>query len=414
MTLALEPLTEPGRRFVALAERHAAELAASAAERDRDAEFPSGAFHAMQDSGLLAACVPEDLGGLGVESVHDFVAGINRVGRGDGSAALAVNMHVSQVWLLAWHWRSMRESGPGPHVEALTGYLRQIGERHLLMASAVAEPGTDILHPRSEAKGGPGGWVLNGHKLFGTLSPAAQVFQVTCRVESEEGPRFAIATVPRFVPGVTVQDNWDALGMRASGSNDVVFKECRLPGFAVAVLGPWGEWNEAYLAGNIVITLGLVSAFLGIAEAARDLAVAAATGQKRGTQGRPPADRPSVRHTIAEIEIDLAAARALVGRTAAACDDYFRTHRSGGCPMGELHELMKDFQCCKTFVTRKAVDVVDHALTASGGGAYLSRNPLSRLYRDVRAGSFMQPFSPNEAFDYIGRVALGLDPTVWD
>jgi alkylation response protein AidB-like acyl-CoA dehydrogenase len=80
--------------------------------------------------------------------------------------------------------------------------------------------------------------------------------------------------------------------------------------------------------------------------------------------------------------------------------------------MQEMHEVMNDFQCTKWFVTRKAIEVVDSALTLSGVSGYMSRSPLSRLYRDVLAGPFMQPFSPIEAFDYIGKVTLGVEPRV--
>jgi len=94
-------------------------------------------------------------------------------------------------------------------------------------------------------------------------------------------------------------------------------------------------------------------------------------------------------------------------------DAFFATQSpTGNLPLQEMHGVMKDFQCTKWFVTCKAIETVDRALTLSGGAGYMSRNPLSRLYRDVRAGPFMQPFSPIEAFEYIGKVTLGVDPMV--
>jgi alkylation response protein AidB-like acyl-CoA dehydrogenase len=104
----------------------------------------------------------------------------------------------------------------------------------------------------------------------------------------------------------------------------------------------------------------------------------------------------------------------MLARTATAADAFFGQHPAGRVPLDELHALMKDFQCTKWFVNRKAIEIVDRALTASGGAGYLNTSPLARLYRDVRAGPFMQLFSPNEAFEYIGKVTLGIDPQLAD
>ena len=171
---------------------------------------------------------------------------------------------------------------------------------------------------------------------------------------------------------------------------------------------------ERFLSGQMVFNMGLVAAFLGIAEAARDLVVQTVTSRRRGPNSRSVAEGPAIQHLIAEIEIDLAAARTMLARIATMADAFFGRHPAGTASLGELHELMKDFQCTKWFVNRKAIEIVDRALTASGGAGYLSTNPLARLYRDVRAGPFMQVFSPNEAFEYIGKVAPGIDPRLAD
>ena len=100
----------------------------------------------------------------------------------------------------------------------------------------------------------------------------------------------------------------------------------------------------------------------------------------------------------------------MLARDALLQDAYLRDTPAGSARLPDLHHLMKNVQCTKWFVTRKAVEIVDRALTASGGAGYLTKGPLARLYRDVRAGPFMQPYSPNEQFEFIGKVTLGIDP----
>jgi alkylation response protein AidB-like acyl-CoA dehydrogenase len=411
MDFALQPLTPPGQRFVALTEQHAVDFASRAAEHDRNGSFPFENIAAMQQSGAMAACVPEVLGGLGVRSVHDYMLGMSRLGRGDGSTAIAANMHIFRPWRMTRLWEAARAAGNVAYAAGLERRLRRIGAGQLVMCACVSEAGTDILHPQLEATKTPGGWLLNGRKIFATMSPAAQLLDISFRFRNaEDVEHLAMASVPHDSPGLEIKNNWDALGMRGSGSHDVALVNCFVPDTALLDLGVWGEWSEPYLTGNLIIAMGLTGVFLGIAEAAHHLAVETVQTRRRGPSGRRLAERYSMQQLIAEMEIDLAASRAILARTAMAADALFSQYPAEGMPLGELHALMKDLQCAKWFVNRKAIDIVDRALTASGGAGYWSSNPLSRLYRDVRAGPFMQPFSPNEAFEYIGKVTLGLDP----
>jgi alkylation response protein AidB-like acyl-CoA dehydrogenase len=105
MDFALQPQTAAGQRFVTLAEHHAADFATRAPAHDRDGSFPFENIAALQQSGVLAACVPEEFGGLGVTSVHDTIIGLSRLGYGDGSTAIAATMHLTRPWWLTrlWH-----------------------------------------------------------------------------------------------------------------------------------------------------------------------------------------------------------------------------------------------------------------------------------------------------------------------
>ena len=415
MDFELKPVTEPGARVVELAEGHAEDFATRADQHDRDGTFPNENVEAMQKSGLMAATVPEEFGGLGVESVHDIALAIGRLGRGDASTAIATNMHIYGGFAVTRAWKGAKSRGDAELAGATEGLLRGIGAGQLVTCVLATEPGTDLRHQFTEATRDGDGWLLNGHKIFGTMSPVTNLFFVNCRVpDGNGGYHTSIAFVARGTPGMEIKDNWDALGMRGSGSHDVVFENCRIPDAALVGRAPWGTWTEQGLETGSFGNLGLVSAFLGIAETARDMTIDMLKTRKKRGSDRTLAERPSVQHMVGEMETDLAACRAMIARTGLAGDAYCRDHVFGGAAsadeMHEAHEMHKDAQCTKWFVNRKAIEIVDCALTLSGGAGYLSKSPLSRMYRDVRAGPFMQPFSPMEAFEYIGKVALGQSP----
>ena len=413
MDFELKPVTEPGRRMVELAEEHAADFATRAEQHDRENSFPFENIEAMQKSGLMAATVPEEFGGLGVESVHDIALAIGRLGRGDGSTAIATNMHIFGAWLVTRVWKRAKAQNNTQAAGANEGLLRQIGAGKMVTCILATEPGTDLRHPLTEATRDGDGWLLNGHKIFGTLSPVTDLFFVTARLSDEKGGyHSSMAAVPRGTAGMEIKENWDAVGMRGSGSHDVVFKDCRIADASLIGRRMWGGWTEQNIENFAFGNLGLVAAFLGIAETARDIIVEMVKTRKKATSDRTQAERLAVQQAVGEMEVDLAACRAMVGRTGLAMDAYCQDQVDSRGSLDELHQLHKDAQCTKWFVNRKAIEIVDQALTLSGGSGYLSKSPLSRMYRDVRAGPFMQPLSPNEAFEYIGKVTLGISPEI--
>lgn len=406
----LEPATPAGVRFVELAIEHGELAVEHAARHDRDGTFPVETFDAMRTSGFLKATVPEAHGGLGLNSIHDLTVGLCELARADGSTSLAVNMHL--VFGLAVRWLQGAPAWNGaPHRDQLDFALDHLGRGCVVIGNAT-EVGTDIAHPLTEARKASGGWILSGRKAFGTLSPVADWFVVSCRVRRSDGTyTFAYALLPRGVRGQEIQDNWDGLGMRASGSHDIVYDECFVPGEHLFELDlDWGAENTITRALGIIGNIGLLGTFLGIAEAARDLAI-----ENLKNRNKPPAphsysDPDSLHRLVADIDVALASMRAILDRTARLADRLLYPEPPDGPPDDDLIlDLSAQFQCAKLLVNGQAVAVVDHALTLTGGAGYMSSHPLARFYRDVRAGPFMQPYSPKEAYGYIARSSMGSD-----
>jgi len=410
MGYELKPTSAAGSRLIDAAEGLIAAFRERADLADREARVCAENYRDMQSCGLAAAFVPAQLGGFGLTSIHDWTLGIATLARGDGSTAIAINMHLAVSRGLAVAYAAQLRNGRA--ADSLAESLGAIAAGRMLICATATERGTDNLHPLTEATRTPQGWRINGTKLFVTMSPVATHLAMNLRMRgaAEHGHADQIGTtmIPIATPGVLPQNDWDALGMRASGSQSIRFEDVLLPESAVRPLGPWGQWSVAVLMNRTIANLPLVGAFLGIAEAAHAIAIDSVNRQQR--LGTAVNTRPGVQHVVGEMEIELAKCRSILERASTGLDELLDRYGHEPPTLADAHAAMKDYQAAKWVVNQGAIEVVSKAMDLCGGAGFMSSNPLARLYRDVRAGPFMQPYAPTEAREYMGKVALGLLP----
>src|SRR5947209_5255897 len=230
MPIELTAHTEAGTGLVAIAEKLSPQLASRAAEHDGDGSYPFEAIDALKAAGYFAAPVPVELGGLGVSSAHDLVVASSRLARGDASVAIGVNMHLVAVLNMERRREVAIATGAERRARGFASSLEQIARDGVVLAAAISERGQDLTRPATRATRTRAGWRIDGRKLFCTMSPAATDLYVAVTYIDDDGiERYAYAMVPADAPGVVVHDDWDALGMRASGSNSVSFEGVELP-----------------------------------------------------------------------------------------------------------------------------------------------------------------------------------------
>jgi len=381
--------TEAGARLVRIAEALAEDFASRAAVHDREASFPHAGIDALKRAGYFTAPIPAERGGLGVTSLHDLVVASSRLARGDASIAIGVNMHLVVLLNIVRRWQAAVAAGNERRAAAFRASMDAVARDGVVIAAAVSEHGQDLTRPRTTATRTPSGWRIDGRKAFCTMSPAATVLYTAVTFVDEDGiERYGYAQVPPDAAGVEIHDDWDALGMRASGSHSVTFAGVSVPRSALRGGFVTGD-AEAYMERNLFNGLLHAAASLGIAESA-----ASAATDALSARGEPD---PRARTLIAENAVELGAARATLSRSATLADDSDR----------HVVALFAETQAAKTFVTEAAVRIVDRALALSGGAGYLNGHPLARAYRDVRAGGFMHPLGANRAYEFLADVALG-------
>jgi alkylation response protein AidB-like acyl-CoA dehydrogenase len=376
------PRTDAQARLLRIAEELAPRFAERAAAHDRDATFPHENIQELRAAEYLAAPVPEEYGGPG-HGLTDVVLGQLALAAGDGSTALAVGMHLMVVGT---------EAAARGWPEELRGRVfRAVVDEGALVNNIAAEP--ELGSPRGGGRpqtvlepAGEGAWRLTGHKTFSTLSPALAFAVVYAAVEDGSGD-VARVLVDCTDPGVRIDETWDAIGMRATGSHDVYFEGVEVtdadflsrrgpgappsqpPGSSAA--GQGGAWFPLLVA----------AANLGIAEAARDYAVDFARHRKPLGYPEPIAAIPHVREQVARMQAADLAARALLLTTAEDWDEHPEARADLGAAVA----------AAKRLATNTAVEMVEIAMRIVGGVALHRSEPLERYFRDVRGGLVNPP-----------------------
>ncbi len=405
----IQPITPAGADLVAMAERLSGVFAERAAANDLSGDFVHENAEDLRTTGLYGAAVPTEFGGVGVSSIHDILLASSRLARGDASTTIGLNMHWNTSIRLVRRYERAVAKGNRELAEAAMRSLKAIAQGEMVIASCATEAGTDLTEPATTAVPDEGGWEVSGTKIFCTGSPAATHLAISASYTDEAGTeRIGYAMVPAGAPGVRMNGDWDALGMRTSGSQSITLERVFVPEGGLTGGHALGCWSPRLMENYLVSGMFHSTPALGIAEAANAMAVKMASTSRKGRAKKLIAERPVIQMLAAENAFDLTAMRGVFARAGRMLDEHF-TRYEGGAPPDAVRELFKEMQSSKSVLTSAAIRVVDRAMTMSGGAGFSTRHPLSRLYRDVRAGPFMHPMAANTAGEVVGRIVLGLD-----
>lgn len=357
---------------------------------DRDNAFFTEDFDELTAAGYLNALVPERLGGAGL-SLEEAVVEQSRLAEYGPATALAVNMHL--IWTGVA--KTMLDRGD----DSLEFVLREsvAGE---VFAFGISEPGNELVLFGSTTDAAPqpdGSYSFTGTKIFTSLSPVWTRLGVHGLDASSDDPALIYAFIDRSASGITIPDDWDVLGMRATQSNSTRLDGVRAERDRIVrrvAPGPSGDLLLFSIFANFEVLLSAV--YAGIAQRAIDLAIAAAHARVSRATGVARSQEPDTRRRIADAVMELDGIRWQLAAVARDIDD--------GVDHGD--QWYRALSGLKARTTATAQRVVQQAITATGGASFGSSAELARLYRDVLAGGF-HPSSDDSAHATIAAAVLG-------
>lgn len=417
-------------KLAAWADRLAERFAERAAKHDREGSFPFENFEELKAAGYAKLTLAQEQGGDGV-SLYEWLLVQERIARGDGSTALSAGWHGGMML----HYRET-DIWPEP---SYSNFCRDVAGSGAMINKFASERATGSPtrggRPQTTAVRVEGGWKLSGRKTYSTLSPLLTDYIVSAGIENSpevgdfivrlggeaDEPAYAAgspfdadgtslpelgeiarraqaseqrAAELRSAAGVTLEETWDTLGMRATGSHDIVLNEVFVPDEQVMGIYAPGEKKGGVDDGDGWM-LHIPACYLGIAYAARDYALNFAKNYTPNSLKEPIAALPHIRQWIGQIDSELRLARTAL---------YDIADRWDRLP-DERAAMRPEFGWVKYNATHLAAQVVDKAMKIVGGASLSKSVLLERYYRDVRAGLHNPPME-DAVLQSLARTAL--------
>lgn len=353
-----------------LAQQLSVEFFQEALQRGDTNSFPVSNYNKLRQLNLFAALIPEELGGSGWRYA-DMCYFLKEIAKGCPSTALAFSMHQHLVAANVWKYKQ------GQGSEEM---LRKVAVQQPVLVSTGAN---DWLSSTGTMIKVDGGYEVTARKNFASQSPVGDILVTSAQYDDPvNGTQVLHFSVPFSTAGISVDDNWNALGMRSTASCSVKLTRVYVPENAVVLKRPAGEFHTFW---NVVLTVAMpliMSVYTGIAEKAAELTMKHVSD----------VDEMQVPFLLGEMHNNLTTARVMLESMIAHQNDFdFK-------PANELGNAML---VRKTIIANSGIQVLQNASALYGGKSYLKAYPIEKLYRDILAVHF-HPLPEKEQHYFTG------------
>ena len=329
------------------------------AELDEKNEFPTAILKDMAKADLFGVFIPEEYGGLG-GGCFEIVLTLEELAR--GCVGVATSFAASALGIFP-----VMIAGSQEQKER---YLPDIaaGRKWAAFGLTEASAGSDASGVKTTAVLDGDEWVLNGTKQWITNGGEAKIYTIVAMTDPGKGPRGAsLFIVEDGDPGFSYGKKEDKMGIRASATRELIMKDCRIP--KDRMVGRKGTGFITVMKTLDISRPGIASLGVGLGQAALD--EAAVYAKQRIQFGRPIISFQAVQHILADMAIQLEAARALVYAAARHID-------------GNAKDMSKASSMCKVFASDMAMKVTTDAVQVLGGYGYMKEYPVEKMMRDAK------------------------------